>query len=235
MSITFEVYHCLSFHKDALNNVFFFFTCLKNMGPAARKRNIVSCEQQRRWPVCTDWSAPLLLAFETWYRLLNFHILTSVQVLLCWKPWTHFTTIQKRNWSRSNLSQVIFNSSMGQFYFVFERLRHGDKYIRGTRKFCQRGSNSDNFFYRWERIQIPLKVGHHRPTSEMPFKRLFAGVPVLVQHWMLALRIGYTVGNVVLRRRASGAVKRDFRTYIRRYIFPNVNFEHGYHYSNAFL
>ena len=28
--------------------------------------------------------------------------------------------------------------------------------------------------------------------------------------------VGYTVGNLVLRRRASGAVKRDFRTYIRR-------------------
>ena len=28
--------------------------------------------------------------------------------------------------------------------------------------------------------------------------------------------VGYTVGNLVLRRRVSGAVKRDFRTYIRR-------------------
>ena len=27
--------------------------------------------------------------------------------------------------------------------------------------------------------------------------------------------VGYTVGNLVLRQRASGAVKRDFRTYIR--------------------
>ena len=26
--------------------------------------------------------------------------------------------------------------------------------------------------------------------------------------------VGYTVGNLVLRQRASGAVKRDFRTYI---------------------
>ena len=33
--------------------------------------------------------------------------------------------------------------------------------------------------------------------------------------------VGYTVGNLVLRRRASGAVKRDFRTYIRRYTSPN--------------
>ena len=32
--------------------------------------------------------------------------------------------------------------------------------------------------------------------------------------------VGYTVGNLVLRRRVRGAIKRDFRTYIRRYIPP---------------
>ena len=47
--------------------------------------------------------------------------------------------------------------------------------------------------------------------------------------------VGYTVGNVVLWRRASGAVKRDFRTYIRRYTTPNENFEYGYPHSNALL
>ena len=47
--------------------------------------------------------------------------------------------------------------------------------------------------------------------------------------------VGYTVGNLVLRRRESGAVKRDFRTYIRRYTSPNENFEYGYPHSNAFL
>ena len=36
--------------------------------------------------------------------------------------------------------------------------------------------------------------------------------------------VGYTVGNLVLRRRVSGAVKRDFR-----------NFEYGYPHSNACL
>ena len=45
--------------------------------------------------------------------------------------------------------------------------------------------------------------------------------------------VGYTVGNLVLRRR--GAVKRDFRTYIRRYTSPNENFEYGYPHSNALL
>ena len=43
------------------------------------------------------------------------------------------------------------------------------------------------------------------------------------------------VGNLVLRRRASGAVKRDFRTYIRRYTSPNENLEYGYPLSNTLL
>ena len=43
------------------------------------------------------------------------------------------------------------------------------------------------------------------------------------------------VGNLVLRRRVSGAVKRDFRTYIRPYTSPNENFEYGYPHSNALL
>ena len=47
--------------------------------------------------------------------------------------------------------------------------------------------------------------------------------------------VGYTVGNLVLRRRARGAVKRDFRTYIRRYTSPNENFEYVYPHFNALL
>ena len=47
--------------------------------------------------------------------------------------------------------------------------------------------------------------------------------------------VGYTVGNLVLRRRVSGAVKRDFGTYIRRYTSPNENFEYGYPHSNPLL
>ena len=45
----------------------------------------------------------------------------------------------------------------------------------------------------------------------------------------------YTVGNLVLRRRARGAVKRDFRTYVQRYTSPNENIEYGYPHSNALL
>ena len=47
--------------------------------------------------------------------------------------------------------------------------------------------------------------------------------------------VGYTVGNLVLRRRVSGAVKRDFRTYIGQYTTSNENFEYGYPHSNALL
>ena len=45
--------------------------------------------------------------------------------------------------------------------------------------------------------------------------------------------VGYTVGNLVLRWRISGALKHDFRMYIRRYTSPNENFEYGYPHSNA--
>ena len=47
--------------------------------------------------------------------------------------------------------------------------------------------------------------------------------------------VGYTVGNLVLRRRASGAVKRDFQTDIRRYNSPIESFEYGHPHSNALL
>ena len=47
--------------------------------------------------------------------------------------------------------------------------------------------------------------------------------------------VGYTIRNLVLRRSASGAVKRDFRTYIRRYTSQNGNFDYGYPHSNALM
>ena len=42
--------------------------------------------------------------------------------------------------------------------------------------------------------------------------------------------VRYTVGNLVLWRSTSGAVKRDFQTYS-----PNENFQYGYPHSNALL
>ena len=59
--------------------------------------------------------------------------------------------------------------------------------MRGSRKFCQRGSNI--VFYKEKRIQIALKAGHHRPVSEMPFKWRFAGGPMGANHWMLAWQL----------------------------------------------
>ena len=47
--------------------------------------------------------------------------------------------------------------------------------------------------------------------------------------------VAYMVGNLVLRRGGSRAVKHDFWTYIWRYASPNENFEYGYPHSNALL
>ena len=46
--------------------------------------------------------------------------------------------------------------------------------------------------------------------------------------------VGYTFGNLVLWRRASGAVKCDFQPYIQRYTSPNENVEYGYPQFNTF-
>ena len=43
------------------------------------------------------------------------------------------------------------------------------------------------------------------------------------------------VGNFVLRLRASGAVKRDFRPFFDGTPPPNENFEYGYPHSTALL
>ena len=47
--------------------------------------------------------------------------------------------------------------------------------------------------------------------------------------------VGYRVGNLVLLRSVSGAVKRDFQMYIQQYNSTNENFEYGYPFSNALL
>ena len=43
------------------------------------------------------------------------------------------------------------------------------------------------------------------------------------------------IQNYHLERYIVGAVKRDFRTYIRQYTSPNENFEYVYPHSNALL
>ena len=45
--------------------------------------------------------------------------------------------------------------------------------------------------------------------------------------------VGYMVGNFVLRRRVSGAEKRNFRPYNPRNSSQNENFEYDYPDSNA--
>ena len=69
--------------------------------------------------------------------------------------------------------------------------------------------------------------------SPGPFLRN-CGLDNCIQNFHLGRYIvGYTVGNVVLRRRESGAVKRDFRTCIRRSTSPSENFEYGSPNLNA--
>ena len=52
-----------------------------------------------------------------------------------------------------------------------------------------------------EKIEMPLKVGHHRPASETPLKWRFAGVPIVALHWMLVV-----VGFVALRPKSTAMV-----------------------------
>ena len=53
--------------------------------------------------------------------------------------------------------------------------------MRRSRKFCQRGSNSDRVFLtRRNRIQITLKLGHHRPAG----KRHLNGILLACPWWL---------------------------------------------------
>ena len=73
------------------------------------------------------------------------------------------------------------------------------------------------------------------PTIKIQLLLLYLGDNCIQTFHLGRYIVGYTVGNLVLRRRASGAVKRDFRTYIRRYTSPKEHFEYGYPHSNALL
>ena len=53
--------------------------------------------------------------------------------------------------------------------------------------------------------------------------KLYLGDNCIRNFYLGRYIVGYTVRNLILRRRARGAVKRDFRTYIRRYTSPNGN------------
>ena len=83
----------------------------------------------------------------------------------------------------------------------------------------------------------------HHPEGVFLLKKQQQRGCNLIESWLTSVHLGdnciqnfhlgryifwYTVRNLVLRRRVSGAVKRDFPTYIRRYTSPNENFEYGY-------
>ena len=57
-----------------------------------------------------------------------------------------------------------------------------NQYMHGSRKFLQRGSNSDNLFFLFDEGEDQNTTSHHRPTSETPFKWRFAGEPMMAQH-----------------------------------------------------
>ena len=68
--------------------------------------------------------------------------------------------------------------------------------MRGSRKFCQRESNSDVVFLflflffcffsdegrEDPNTNVPLKAGHYLLASKTPFKWRFYGRPMMVQH-----------------------------------------------------
>ena len=76
--------------------------------------------------------------------------------------------------SRGLLIWTFISSYLNLFDFnlIFNYRSHLSKHAR-PRKFCQKGSNGFFFLIRGEktqRLEIPLKAGHHRPASETPFK-----------------------------------------------------------------
>ena len=79
--------------------------------------------------------------------------------------------------------QVIIENNLKENDLPLNGLR-----MRGSRKFCQRGSNFNFLFIflfflmRGGRIQIRLLAGHQRPASETPFKWRFAGGSMVAQH-----------------------------------------------------
>ena len=58
--------------------------------------------------------------------------------------------------------------------------------MRGSRKFCKRGSNFDSYFVflvdkRRDGLNTTIS-GDRWPTRKTPFKWRFAGVPMMAQH-----------------------------------------------------
>ena len=79
------------------------------------------------------------------------------------------------------------------------------------------------------------RIGGVRRNTNTSVLTNYSGDNCIQNFHLGRYNVGYSVGNLVLWRRASGAVKRDFRTYIRPYTSPNENFGYGYPHSNALL
>ena len=74
------------------------------------------------------------------------------------------------------------------------------------------------------------------PTSFDIFHQVVKLGDNCMQHFHMGRYIvGYTVGNLVLQRHASGAIKLYFRTFIRLYTSSHENFEYGVEYGYPHL
>ena len=88
--------------------------------------------------------------------------------------------------------QTIF--SVNEYMTIMWQWTHSEPLLMCvSRLFCQRGSNSDNFFsfsFSWwgrdGQNTTTLKVDHHRPASKAPYKKRFVCVPMMAQLRMLA-------------------------------------------------
>ena len=80
------------------------------------------------------------------------------------------------------ISWSAYHTSQTTLSHIDSSLRYMYKFMRGSRKFCQRGPNFDNVFFsliRGGRIQISLLAGHQRP----PAKRHLNGVSPVGRRW----------------------------------------------------
>ena len=72
---------------------------------------------------------------------------------------------------------LIFGRFLAVIFFSSVWLNYLPFWLEADRKLSLRHNPSKH-----------LKVGHHRPASETPFERRFAGVPMVAEHCMYALK-----------------------------------------------
>ena len=78
-------------------------------------------------------------------------------------------------WHKSHSTHVVPGTQKNTFSIIVDTCADPESFVR-------LGSNSDKFLIRGNKIQIALKVGHHRPASEMPLKWCYTGGPMMAQH-----------------------------------------------------